>query len=108
MVDRISLKIGEIYTHKNGAKIQCVKSEHYNCSICCFSPFMYNSNGDEIDNELTFENCKNIDCHANNRSKIGLEPVDVYFKRINCSDENEYNKDNVINNPFNYYSIKTI
>lgn len=106
-METIALKIGEVYTLENNAKIECVKSDGHNCCFCCFSPVLYSVDNNDIDNELTLLNCKNVKCTSNERAKIGLEGVDVYFKRIKDADDKQkdYNK---INNPFKYYINKTM
>lgn len=106
-METIALKIGEVYTLENNVKIECVKSDGHNCCFCCFNPILYSADNDDVDNELTLLNCKDVKCISNERAKIGLEGVDVYFKRIKDADDKQkdYNK---INNPFKYYINKTM
>lgn len=43
------------------------------------------------------------------RTKIGLEGVDVHFRRIkDIDDKQKNNNNNKISNPFKYYTNKTI
>lgn len=106
-METIALKIGEVYTLENNVKIKCVKSEGCNCCFCCFNPTLYSVDNNDIDNELTLLNCKDIKCTFKERAKIGLEGVDVHFRRIKDVDDKQKNN-NKISNPFKYYTNKTI
>lgn len=107
-METIALKIGEIYTHENGARIKCIKNESScNCCFCCLNPILYNDSNNDIDNELTLIDCKNVKCTSNERAEVGLEEVDVHFKRIKDNDSKQED-DNTIINPFKYYTNRTI